>query len=268
MGAAAVGVVPRAIIFGVEGVLLHAPDPCALESWEQRLGLARGSLTDDIIASPAAWRATLGLVDDADVWMELACLFRLHADEVRTLARDFIASMRVDAALVGFVRSLRSLRSVHPHLRTGLLSNAWPGARARYTETYGLGDVADTIIISAEEQLAKPDTRIYQLAAERLAIAPEDALFVDACQDHVAAARDAGLQGLHVVHRDQLIAGLSRVLELACDGTDRSTFASHVSVHDSAACVASQEEDDADAGIAPRAPGLRSSPQVDAYPGT
>ena len=195
--------IPRAIIFGIDGVLARRADSPALERWERRLGLARGNLTHDILDSPASLRAQVGLVMDADVWLELACLFRLHADEVRALASDFRSSIRVDPELVALLKTLR------PGMCTGLIGNAWPGARAVYSETCGLGDVVDALVLSAEEGFVMPDTRIYEVAAARLGVSPAEALFVAAREEHVACARDAGLRALRFVGREQLVADLT-----------------------------------------------------------
>jgi epoxide hydrolase-like predicted phosphatase len=197
----------RAVIFDVGGVLIaHAADRAPQRTWEARLGLPEGSLAREVFSSPAALRATLGLATDADVWTELACLFRLHADEARDLARDFFAGEAADTELVAFLRGLR------PRYKTALLSNAWPGARAAWTARFGLGDIVDLMIVSAEEGLRKPDTRIYALAAERLGVAPAECLFVDDGPDNVAGARDSGMRALQFVQREQAIADVLTLL--------------------------------------------------------
>jgi HAD superfamily hydrolase (TIGR01509 family) len=200
----------RAVLCGVEDVLLRLPQPVGDGSWERRLGLTQDTLQDDIRRAPAAWRATIGLATDADVWMELACLYRLHADEVRALAGDFAASWELDTELAHFLHDLRPCRKI------ALVSNAWPGAQANY-RACGLDAIADAILISAEVGLAKPDTRIYELAAERLDLAPEECLFVDACPNHVAGARDAGLQAILFESREQIIVAICAAL----DASDR-----------------------------------------------
>jgi epoxide hydrolase-like predicted phosphatase len=196
----------RAVIFDVGGVLLHSGDQSALRGWEARLSLREGELEREVFSSPAAWRASIGLTTGAGVWMELGCLYRLHANEVRDLARDVFAAEMVDERMATFVRALR------PRYKTALLSNAWPEARQSLCERRGLGDLTDMLILSCEERMMKPDTRIYQLAAERLNVAPEEALFVDDSPLNVAGARDAGMRGLHYITRDVTLCELARLL--------------------------------------------------------
>ncbi len=201
----------RAVIFDVGGVLVHVRDVSGQRIWEQRLGLAPGGLAREVWAFPAMRRAMLGLSVEADAWMELACLYRLHADEIRAMARDFFAGERVETELLDFLRSLR------PRFKTALLGNASPGARAAWTSRLGLGEAVDTIIVSAEERLVKPDTRIYELAADRLGVAPQEALFVDDSADNVAGARDTGMQAIRFESYQQIIAAVGAALRRSDD---------------------------------------------------
>jgi putative hydrolase of the HAD superfamily len=204
----AIGAAPaiKAVIFAVGGVLIHAKDQCALCCWETRLGLREGELTREIFSSPVAWRANIGLATGADVWMELACVYRLHANEVQELARALYTAVTVDEQMAAFVCSLR------PRYRTALLSNAWPEARQAVCERHGLGEIADALILSSEERLMKPDTRIYLLVAERLGVTPEEALFVDGSLPNVEGARDAGMQAMHYTGREAALSELSALL--------------------------------------------------------
>lgn len=197
----------RAVVVGVEGALVRLGDLSRLQPWEQRLGLPPRRLVADILESPSSARACLGLMQDADVWMELACLhYRLHADEVAALAADFWACMRVDTVLLDMLHSLR------PRLRVAALDNAWPGARDRYTRLFAIADAVDALVLSAEEGLAMPDTRIYEAVVARLGVAPAEALFIDANPERIAGARDSGLQALPSASHEQLAGSLSRAL--------------------------------------------------------
>jgi HAD superfamily hydrolase (TIGR01509 family) len=55
----------------------------------------------------------------------------------------------------------------------------------------------DDILISAEVGLAKPDPRIYRLAAERLGVRPDEAVFVDDFAANVEGARAVGMRAIH-----------------------------------------------------------------------
>jgi epoxide hydrolase-like predicted phosphatase len=196
----------RAVIFDVGGVLIQTVDRSALCRWEARLGLREGELALEVFSCPASWRASIGLATGADVWMELACLYRLHANEVQELAHDVFAAEVVDEVMATFVGLLR------PLYKTALLSNAWPEARNSLQERRGLGALTDTLILSCEERLMKPDTRLYHLAAERLGVAPEETLFVDDHLPNVEGARDAGMRALHHTTREATLRELATLL--------------------------------------------------------
>lgn len=61
----------------------------------------------------------------------------------------------------------------------------------------GLADLADDVVNSARVGLAKPDPRIYRLAASLAGVRPERCLFVDDNEQNVAAATALGMQGVH-----------------------------------------------------------------------
>ncbi|GAA3507632.1 FMN phosphatase YigB (HAD superfamily) [Streptosporangium album] len=56
--------------------------------------------------------------------------------------------------------------------------------------------------------MAKPDRRIYELAAERAGVAPERCLFVDDRLENVEAARALAMTGVHYRSVEDLAAVL------------------------------------------------------------
>ncbi|MFF2191860.1 HAD-IA family hydrolase [Streptomyces sp. NPDC058157] len=61
----------------------------------------------------------------------------------------------------------------------------------------GLEDLADHVVNSALEGVAKPDPEIYAIAAGRAGAAPERCLFVDDDRRNVEAAVALGMTGVH-----------------------------------------------------------------------
>jgi putative hydrolase of the HAD superfamily len=131
----------------------------------------------------------------------------LDAEQLQEFQRDFWSGDQIDAALVQFLRGLR------PRYKTAILSNAWSDTRHALTQILGLGDAVDTIIISAEEGIAKPDVRIYRLAVERLGVQLEEAIFVDDFEVNVQAARAVGMRSVHFQNTAQAIAEVNRYLD-------------------------------------------------------
>jgi epoxide hydrolase-like predicted phosphatase len=81
-------------------------------------------------------------------------------------------------------------------LSTALLSNSWGLDYPRE----GWDELFDTVVISGEVGLRKPEPEIYQLTASRLGHRTEECVFVDDLAPNITGAVAAGMVGLH--HRD------------------------------------------------------------------
>jgi putative hydrolase of the HAD superfamily len=76
--------------------------------------------------------------------------------------------------------------------RVGLLSNCSSDVPAVFAET-PLAPLVDDAVFSCSVGLAKPDERIFHLAAGRLGVPPDRCLFVDDREENLAAARSVGM---------------------------------------------------------------------------
>lgn len=197
----------RAVIFDLGGVLVRTIDPSGRKKWEARLGLGEGELARLVFDSPVAARATLGQAPQRAIWDHVAATLQLDAGQLAQLEQDFWSGDRLDTELVEFLRSLR------PRYKTAILSNAWTDTRQALADLFGLDTVVDAIIISAEEGIAKPDPRIYQLATQRLGVQLNEAIFVDDMLRNVQAAQAAGMYGVQFQSTTQTIAAVKRYLD-------------------------------------------------------
>ncbi len=92
---------------------------------------------------------------------------------------------------------VRLLRELKRHYRLALLSNThlldmdiW------IADVQGLKDIFDVVVSSAAVGLAKPEPAIYQLALERLGVAPGEALFIDDLPRNTTAAEALGIPSI------------------------------------------------------------------------
>ena len=69
---------------------------------------------------------------------------------------------------------------------------------------YDVLALLDDVVVSGTEGIAKPDPRIYRVAAERAGLPPERLVFVDDSAPNVAAARALGMHGLVFTGADRL----------------------------------------------------------------
>ena len=93
---------------------------------------------------------------------------------------------------------LSTLQDLQQACTLGVISNAWPQLE-RFLELLGISHFFDSVTISAQVGLSKPDPAIFELALRNLRIKAEQAIFVDDMPYNVAAAERMGLRGLWLV---------------------------------------------------------------------
>jgi putative hydrolase of the HAD superfamily len=128
---------------------------------------------------------------------------RLGVAETEGLIERMFAAVGPDEDVIAAVRSARDAG-----IRTGLISNSWG------TSIYdpdALEGLFDEIVISGDVGLHKPQPEIYQLAADRLGVAPEECVFVDDLRENVRGAEEVGMTA--VLHRDTAVT-VARLEEL------------------------------------------------------
>ena len=197
----------RSVIVDFGDVLFRTEDPGGRRRWEKHLELPSGDLARLVFESEVGGQSMVGRAREADVWQHVADTFSLDDETLGQIMLDFWSGDQLDTELVGFVRGLR------PRCRTAILSDAWPGVRDVFTQVFGLDAVVDEIIISAEEGIAKPDPRIFHIAAERLGVRPQEAVFVDDRPENVQGARALGMRGIQFETREQAIADVRKHLD-------------------------------------------------------
>ncbi len=196
----------RAVIFDIGGVLVHTRDRSRQRWWEQRLGLAEGTLEPTIWQLPASLAATVGQTSLPAVWAEVAQHFALNPADARALEEDYFSGGAWNERLIEYARSLR------PRYTTGIISNAWPEARASIGDHVN-DSMFDDLIFSAEVGLVKPDRRIYELALDRLHVQPVEAIFVDDISRNVEAAQAIGMTGIRFETTEQTIMLIEQHLQ-------------------------------------------------------
>lgn len=179
----------------------------AHSAWEDRLGIDRGGFARGLFHPDLSAQATVGTVSAAHVWEEMAARLSLSEADMQALRRDFFAGERLNHEFIAFLQELR------PAYRMAALSNAWSGTRAAMRTHYGLDRLVDLMIFSDEEGMAKPDARIYHLAADRLGVPPDEAIFVDDVLRNVEAARSIGMRAVHFRDTAPAIAEIEHHLD-------------------------------------------------------
>ncbi|NXY93761.1 HAD-IA family hydrolase [Streptomyces sp. BR123] len=179
-------------------------DPGLLPELERRAGLAAGTTAQVAFAPGRDLPLLLGEITKRQ-WVEsivlglTECVPEPVARELGTAFAEL--PFRADEAVVALLRRVRA------HMPLVLVTNATEELEADLV-TLGLADLAHHVVSSARVGVAKPDRRIYEIAAERAGVAVQRCLFVDDRAENVEAAVAIGMTGVH--YRE--LADLSAVL--------------------------------------------------------
>jgi epoxide hydrolase-like predicted phosphatase len=131
-----------------------------------------------------------GSIEEAEFERRFAA--RLELDDATDLIESMFRGMLPCEPIVAAVRAAGD-RGV----KTGLISNSW--STSHYDRDL-LEELFDTVVISAEVGLHKPQPEIYLVAAERLVEPPERCVFVDDLRENCAGAEAVGMTA--ILHRN------------------------------------------------------------------
>ncbi|MEU4923613.1 HAD-IA family hydrolase [Streptomyces parvus] len=164
-------------------------DTAPLAALERAAGLPEGTTTDIGYAPEIDLPLLLGRITP-DAWAESVAAGlteRVGAERAHELGRALAdAPFTADEEVVSLLRRART------RVPLVLVTNATLQLDADLA-LLGLTDLADAVVSSAVEQVAKPDPAIYRIAAERAGVPIERCLFVDDRQENIDAAAALGM---------------------------------------------------------------------------
>lgn len=182
-----------AVLCDVDNVIRRY-DSTGLHAQERAAGLAEGTTTKVAFAPEVVDPVVLGRIDLQE-WV------RSIAEGLSGLVAEEPMAWELGTALVESPFSadetvVALLRRARTRLPLVLVSNATLRLEDDLT-ALGLADLADDVVNSARVGLAKPDPRIYRLAADLAGVRPDRCLFVDDNEENVTAAVALGMRGVH-----------------------------------------------------------------------
>ena len=195
----------RAVLFDLGGVLLRTEHEAPRQHLAGRLGMEYEDLVRLVFESETSRKASLGAIREEEHWQAVAKRLK-RPQEADVIKDEFFGGDALDHALLNFLRSLR------PHTKTGLISNAWSGLR-QYIVDHKFDDAFDAMVISAEVGVVKPDARIYQMALDQLGMSPNEAVFVDDFIENVKGAQAVGMSAIHFKESQEAIRQIKALLK-------------------------------------------------------
>ncbi len=160
---------------------------------EKRYNLPDKSVDWLVFDSEEAAASTVGKVKAKEAWQSVQKKLDLSDEQMAEFIELFWAGDVFDQAAFDYLSSLS------PEYITGILSNAWEGAREGFVQRYGMieGKTVDHIMISCEEGVRKPDQEIYRRLKKKLGVEYDEILFVDDFIQNVESAQAMGIQAIH-----------------------------------------------------------------------
>ena len=197
----------NSVILDVGGVLVQTWETAGRQKWEKKLQLSPGQLTKEVYEMQPGELATIGQIPDEKIWENIRHKFALTQEDLAQLKLDFYAGDKLNTKLYSY------LRQIHKDFTIVLLSNAWLNSRKIYSKKYHLDKISDSMIISAEEGMRKPDKQIYLLTLDRMSKKPDEAFFIDDNIANIQAAKALGMHTILFTKTDDVIEEMKKMLK-------------------------------------------------------
>lgn len=182
----------QAVFFDFGGVVACL-DRDEMRRLEAKHGLPEGGLWQAMYETPE-WQALRVGRGSEEAWVQA---IRREVDRLAGRAvspeiqKEWVQCWRgLDPDILGLIHGLR------PRYRVGMISNATLTLEDELRDHHQVHDLFEVVVNSARVGIAKPDTRIFQHAAEALGVEPAACLHIDDLPHNIAGARAAGFQAL------------------------------------------------------------------------
>ena len=96
-------------------------------------------------------------------------------------------------------------------IRTAILSNVYK-LSANILRERGRYEGFDPVLLSYEEQMAKPDPEFFSLAVKKLDVRPEEIIFIDDQAKNLPPAVNMGMHVVRAVSPDQIVRDVKKIV--------------------------------------------------------
>lgn len=182
-----------AVLCDIDNVI-RIYDPAPVTALERAAGLAEGTVMKVAFAPDTVLPLLVGRITPTEwAWSVAGGLTGLVPEVTAFELSNALAGspFYADETVVALLRGARAR-----NVRLILVSNASVQLEADL-EVLGLADLADEVVSSARVGIAKPDPRIFEIAADRAGVPAARCLFVDDTLENVEAAAALGMRAVH-----------------------------------------------------------------------
>ncbi|TXH00602.1 MAG: HAD family phosphatase [Candidatus Moraniibacteriota bacterium] len=182
----------NSIIFDMDGVLLHSSD-CHEEAWRDALSLV--GITQFSYAGIAGMRtdeAVQKILNEQGISITETEKEHLISQKRKKALELLMLRGRIADESKGLIFQLSK------RYRLALASSASVSTVLFFLQKSGYGEIFSEVLDGTSVRHAKPDPEIYDLALERLNIAPQQAIIVEDAVNGIEAAHRAGIRVIAV----------------------------------------------------------------------
>ena len=183
----------------------------ALGAHCERLGLPHDSFRNLVTANPEGGelyhQVERGELSQPDFEQKIAHLLGVQPTG---LVQGLLADMQPEPVVSEAVAKARTA-----WIRVGVITNSWGTAPYDPYAAYQLNQRFDTVVISSQVSMRKPEPEIYRLAADELAVPSQRIVFVDDIAANLQAAHELGMAVIHHVDPGRTVRDLERLLGLS-----------------------------------------------------
>ena len=112
-----------------------------------------------------------------------------------------------------YPETVACLECIHKQYKIGIIANQSLGSEERLKQ-FGIWKYIDVLVASAEEGVAKPDKRIFEIALTRAGCKPEEAAMVgDRLDNDIVPANDVGMYTIWIKQGNWVYASPREKLE-------------------------------------------------------
>lgn len=173
----------KAIIFDFFGVVCHEVNPAWFYKDKEKFDL-----------STEEYREICKQVDLGEISQDQ--FIRFYADKTgigyENLSNTLNNYAQIDPEIIELILELKSKYKI------GLLSNGYSDFLKDVLCKHNLEieDLFDSVVISSEVKMMKPDPEIYNLSLDGLGVLPEEAVFIDDRQKNIDGAESVGIKSI------------------------------------------------------------------------
>ncbi len=151
-------------------------------------------------------QADYGLITRQQFNEGLSSLIGLTPKQIEL--RYWGGSVRVESSMKWLLELKKSGK-----YKIAMLSNVGKGFFNSYFNSTEQKELFDTVVLSSDVDMAKPEIGIYQLIADKLGVKMSQCVMIDDTYLNIDAAKAAGMQGVWFISTGQAIHDLSKILK-------------------------------------------------------